>query len=286
MPRPTGSTRGLQGRPEPFEASQAQAGTPAQAEIPGDVSDTFERTIAEGAFRMERSWSGLLATGMVGGMDVGMGVLALLLVEHLTGNKALAALAFGTGFIALTLAGSELFTENFLVPVAAVVAKRAGTFQLARLWAGTLVANLVGGWVLMGVVSVGLPQLHPYALKLGEHFARQGETPASFATAVLGGVVITLMTWMQQGDPSTLARLTSAVVAGFLLAAGSLNHAIVASLEMFAALQAGAPFGYGTWAGVVGWAIAGNAVGGMGLVTGLRLAQVGPRKIQEEIRDH
>ena len=171
------------------------------------------------------------------------------------------------------------------MPVAAVVAKRASLSHLARLWIGTLVANLVGGWVLMGVVSAGLPELHPYALKLGEHFARQGETTASFATAVLGGVVITLMTWMQQGELSTVGRLASAVMAGFLLAAGSLNHAIVASLEMFAARQAGAPYGYGTWAAVAGWAIVGNAVGGMGLVTGLRLIQVGPRKIQEEI-DH
>ncbi len=49
-------------------------------------------------------------------------MLALLVVKQATGNDLLAAVAFSIGFIALTLAGSELFTENFLVPVAALAA--------------------------------------------------------------------------------------------------------------------------------------------------------------------
>ena len=70
------------------------------------------------------------------------------------------------------------------------------------------------------------------------------------------------------------AKLVAAVVAGFLLAAGALNHVIVVSLEMFAALQAHAPFGYADWAGMAAWAALGNTVGGIGLVTVLRLLQV------------
>ena len=73
-----------------------------------------------------RSWLQLIATGLLGGLDIGVGVLALLLVEHLTGNRAaVGGLHSRAGFIALTMARSELFTENFLVPVAAVVAKEA-----------------------------------------------------------------------------------------------------------------------------------------------------------------
>jgi formate-nitrite transporter family protein len=44
---------------------------------------------------------------------------------------------------------------------------------------------------------------------------------------------------------------------------------------MFAALHVGAPFGYADAAGVVAWAAFGNAVGGIGFVTVLRLIQVG-----------
>ncbi len=92
---------------------------------PRDEEATFDRTVDEGRQRLGRSWLQLIAKGLLGGLDIGLGVLALLLVEHLTGNALLAGLAFATGFIALALARSELFTENFLVPVAAVVAKEA-----------------------------------------------------------------------------------------------------------------------------------------------------------------
>src|SRR5205814_1460964 len=145
-----------------------------------ELQQTFDRTVEEGTYRISRSWQSLLATGAVGGLDVAMGVFALVLVKSETKSEVLGALAFSIGFIALTLANSELFTENFLV----------------------------------------------------------------------------------------------AVVAAFLLAAGSLNHVIVVSIEMFAALQAHAPFGYADWAGMAAWAAFGNTIGGIGLVTILRLVQV------------
>jgi formate/nitrite transporter FocA (FNT family) len=94
-----------------------------------DLSSTFERTVDEGEFRLHRSWPRLLATGLVGGADVSLGVFALLIVEEATGDKLLAALAFSIGFVALTLANSELFTENFLVPLLAVAAAKAPALQ-------------------------------------------------------------------------------------------------------------------------------------------------------------
>jgi formate/nitrite transporter FocA (FNT family) len=80
----------------------------------------------------------------VGGIDVGVGVLAYLVVDHATGQPLLAA-AFPIGFIALLLAGSGLFTENFLVPVTARAAGHGSWPRLVRLWLVTLAANLAGG---------------------------------------------------------------------------------------------------------------------------------------------
>ena len=53
------------------------------------------------------------------------------------------------------------------------------------------------------------------------------------------------------------------------------------SLLTFAALHAGAPFGYLHWLGVAGLATVGNMVGGLGLVTMLRLVQVGQERIAQ-----
>jgi len=245
------------------------------------LQPVFERTVAEGEYRLHRTWPGLLATGAVGGLDVGMGVFGLLLVKESTHNEMAAALAFAIGFIAITLANSELFTENFLVPIATLAAGQCSLVELVRLWLGTLALNLAGGWVLMAFVIGGFEKLRPTAVEVATHYTHQGIGWSSFATAVLGGTVITLMTWMQQSTESVPAKLLAAISAAFLLAAGSLNHAIVVSIEMFAALHAGAPFGYLDWLGMLGWACLGNMIGGIGLVTVLRLVQVGGNVVTE-----
>lgn len=248
------------------------------------VHSTFRHSVAEGVARLGRSWPSLLSTGFMGGLDVSLGVLAMLVVIEATGSVMAGSIAFSIGFLALALGRSELFTENFLVPVAAVAAKKARLPLLLRLWAGTLVMNLLGGWIFAWLIVKGLPQLAPDAIRLATHFA---ELPFLEATALglMGGTSITLMTWMEHGAEAAIGRLAAVVAVAFLLAAAHLNHVIVVSIEMFVALHSGeAPFGYLDWLRVAGWATVMNMVGGLLLVTLLRLVQVGRRKIEEASR--
>ena len=240
-----------------------------------ELEQAFRRSVDEGRRRLSRRTWPLLATGLLGGIDVGTGVLALLLVEHETGNALLAGLAFSIGFIALTLARSELFTEDFLVPVSTVIARQARLRMLLRLWAGTLAANLVGGWLFTALVLMGFPQFAQTAVEAGSYYVELGLGQRAFALAVVGGAVITLMTWMQHSTESSGLKLVPAVTGAFLLAGAQLNHAVVNSLLMFSALHTGrAPFGYADWAATAGLAAVGNLVGGLLLVTLLRLFQV------------
>ena len=50
----------------------------------------FERLVEEGDERLSRAWLPLIATGLLGGVDVGTGVLAYFLVQHYTHNTLLA----------------------------------------------------------------------------------------------------------------------------------------------------------------------------------------------------
>ncbi|MBW3574025.1 MAG: formate/nitrite transporter family protein [Actinobacteria bacterium] len=271
-PPPAGRRPSRRGLPTKEERSQSDE----------ELQGAFVKTVDEARRRLNRSWPSLFATGTVGGIDVGLGVLALLLVKEATGQELLAALAFSIGFIAITLGRSELFTENFLVPVTAVVTGKSSVGTMLRLWSGTAVTNLAGGWVFMALVSVGLPELRQTAVDLGRHYPEMGIGSTTFASAVIGGAAITLMTWMQRGTDSVPAKLVAAVAIAFLLAGGRLNHAIVVSLEMFAALHVGAPFGYADWLGMASWAALGNLVGGIALVTVLRLVQIGRTALDAE----
>jgi formate/nitrite transporter FocA (FNT family) len=92
------------------------------------------------------------------------------------------------------------------------------------------------------------------------------------------------MTWMERSTPSVPAKLVAAVSAAFLLGAGPVVHAVVNTLEMFAALQVGAPFGYLLVGKLLVVITLGNVVGGLGFVTVLRLVQVGSGTVKEQRR--
>lgn len=245
-----------------------------------EIEEAFDRLVDEGQERLERPLLALISTGTLGGIDVGTGVLAFLIVKAHTGDTLLAGLAFSVGFVALLLARSELFTENFLVPVTAVAARCGTVRQLGRLWGVTLVTNLVGGLLMMWILMTARPDLHETAIEIGTHYAELGVSLRSFMLAVLAGAVITLMTRMQHATESLGVQLVPAILFGALLAGGELFHCILDSLFMFAAMIAGADFGPTEWLVALTWSIFGNLVGGIGLVTGLRLLRV-TRRVEE-----
>jgi formate/nitrite transporter FocA (FNT family) len=238
--------------------------------------------VDEGTQRLHRTWREVVVTGFFGGTEVAMGVLAFLSVLHATHNQLVAGLAFSIGFLAMLLGRSELFTEGFLVPVTTVAAKRASVAQLIKLWGGTLVANLVGGWILMWLIVTAFPKLRDQAIESATHFATAPLTLETMALAVLGGMAITLMTRMQHGTDEMFGKVAAAVAIAFLLAGLGLFHSVLDSLLIFGALIAGgAPFGYLDWLAWFGYTVLGNVVGGLALVTLLRLLRSKERLQQE-----
>ncbi|MGN6609042.1 MAG: formate/nitrite transporter family protein [Jatrophihabitans sp.] len=252
-----------------------------------EIEEAFDRLVGEGSDRLARPWPSLLATGFLGGVDVGVGVLAALTVERATGDKLVAALAFSIGFIALLLARSELFTENFLVPVIAAVARPGHWTQLLRLWVVSLATNLAGGLVMAAITMAALPDLHEVAISTGTHYARLGVSWRSFWLAVLAGVVITLLTRMQHASDDLLVKLVPAVVMPFVLVGGQLFHSVLDSIFMFAGLCTNAaPYSWWDWLAALGWSSLGNMVGGLTLVTGIRALRVTHRLAEERDDAH
>jgi formate/nitrite transporter FocA (FNT family) len=254
---------------------------PAGSRDEPELEETYERLVANGHQRLDRPLLPLISTGLLGGVDIGVGVLIYLVVEAETGNPLLASLAFTIGFVALLLANSELFTENFLVPVISVVAKVGTVAQLLRLWIVTLVANLVAGFAMAGMIVLALPSVHEVAVKSGTHFATLGVSWRSFFLAVLAGAVITLMTRMQNATENLGVRVVAAVLMSFVLVGAQLFHSVLDSILMFAGLLTGdADYDYLDWLGAFGWSTFGNLVGGLFLVTGIRLLRI-PHRVAE-----
>ncbi len=250
--------------------------------IEDELEDAFNRMIGEGTQRLHRPWREVLTTGFFGGTEVAMGVLAYLSVLSATHQPLLAGLAFSVGFLALLLGRSELFTEGFLVPVTTVVAKRASVAQLLKLWSGTLLANLVGGWLIMWLVMTAFPKLRSQTIESARHFIEAPLSAETLALGLLGGMVITLMTRMQHGTDSMPGKIAAAVAGAFLLAGLQMFHSILDSLLIFGALISGdAPFGYLDWLAWFGYTAPANVLGGLVLVTLLRLIRSKDRLKEE-----
>ena len=249
-----------------------------------DPADIWDAGLDEGERRLSRSGAGLLATGVVGGVDIMLGILAMtvtsgamsLVMPNETAH-VIGSLAFGIGIAFLIVGRSELFTENFLVPVTAVFHGRTRWTKLPRLWLGTLIGNLVSLFVLAAIfVRAGLvpPDALDAASEMAETFA-QRDFVSALLSAIVAGTVMTLLTWLVHAAGSDGARLGIALLIGFVLAAPSLNHAVVSFGEM--------SFGILADRGSADWddlaqnfpvAVLGNLLGGLTFVTLARLVQV------------
>jgi len=245
--------------------------------------DIYERTKEEGARRLERPLLEEISTAVAAGFDIVAGILALALVqsqlEHSMGKHAahvFGSLAFGIGFVFLVVGRGELFTENFLVPVAGLDRRDAASWRnLAKLWLTSPLFNILGGLVV--ILFVTAHSVLPFGtgatlVDLAGTIHANGVL-ALFLSAVFAGALITAMTWFVEGQTSMLVRAVVAGLAAFLLALGSFNHVIVVTLELIFGYRFGAHMHWSFIAGNFALAAAGNMVGGLGLVTLNRLTQ-------------
>lgn len=233
--------------------------------------EEFRTTVAEGANRLNRTWRALVITGLFGGIDVGLGLMAMLAVLHATGSELLGGLAFGIGLYAMRLAHSELFTEDFLLPINAVVSRHGTWGQLLRLWATTLVTNLVGGWAFAWIVVAAFPAYEGVLVESAMGYMEKGLTLETAALAVLAGFTITLITRMNQGSSEGIATLANSLISGLLVVGLGMLHGALSSAVIFGAMHAGADIPYLDWLIWFCWVIPLNMVGGLVILAVPRL---------------
>jgi formate/nitrite transporter FocA (FNT family) len=244
----------------------------------------YERTKREGKRRLARPLTEEMSTALAAGFDIVVGIVVMGLVVHFLqkqfGREAahvFGALGFGVGFVFLVVGRGELFTENFLVPLAGLDDEddKSSWRNLAKLWTISPLFNVVGGLVIILIVTTHsvLPFGTGAALvDVAETVHANGKL-ALFMSAVFAGALITAMTWFIEGQTTMLPRMLVAWIVGAILALGTLNHVIVVTLELIFGYRYGAGYAWTFIATNFVIAAAGNIIGGIGLVTLNRLTQ-------------
>ncbi|MFN2569226.1 MAG: formate/nitrite transporter family protein [Candidatus Dormibacteria bacterium] len=244
-----------------------------------------QRAEGVGEERLDRSAADILITGVIGGVEVSLGGMAAMLVLgssmaaapslHLYGGLALAGLVFPIGFLFVILGRSELFTENFLIPVVSVVNRQRSIGSLAELWSLSWVGNLLASAFMALLLSIPHAIGDPIRDGYTAYTAHKLDVPVlgMFVSAILAGLVMTVLTWLVLAIRHPVGKIVAIWAGGYVLFASNLSHVIVSATVVMVGLG---PSGHSVRDAAIFLlvATAGNLVGGVGFVTLFRLAQV------------
>ena len=235
-----------------------------------------------GGRRLHRPLFESVITGLIGGMSVSFGAIALAWAAASAGGNddgvahIAGALAFPVGFVILLVGKSELFTEDFFLPVTAVLEREGRLVELARLWGVTLAFNLVGVLIFALLISrPGVLSSGPTDVLIGIAERKVDYSlSTAFIKALFAGWLMTLLTWLIVAAEGFGAKLVIVWIVGSLIVLAEFNHVVISASEMWIAMLSGGSMSTSEWftANFLP-SLAGNIVGGVIFVTLLHYVQ-------------
>jgi formate/nitrite transporter FocA (FNT family) len=259
---------------EPNERVKAREEESLNAKI------THEVIRIEGEKELERTSAALWWAALAGGLSMGFSLVAEgLLRAHLPDapwRPLITKLGYPVGFVIITLASHQLFTENTITPIVPLLRKRtlAMLRNVARLWAIVFAGNIVG--VIIFAWMLGRTELfEPDVKKAFEDIGREAIRATFFVTLWRGvgaGWLIALMVWMLPAASSS--KVAVVAIMTYLVGLGGLAHIVAGSADVLV-LVANGQIGWGGY--VTSFMIpaaVGNAAGGLAFVAAPNHAQV------------
>jgi formate-nitrite transporter family protein len=241
---------------------------------------THEVVRIEGEKELERTSAALWWAALAGGLSMGFSLVGEgLLRAHLPDTNwrpLVTKLGYPIGFIIITLASHQLFTENTITPIVPLLRKKtlAVLRNVARLWAVVFVGNIVG--VIMFAWILGRTELFEPNVKEAFHDIGLEAIKATFLVTLLRGVVagwlIALMVWMLPAASSSKVAVIGIMT--YVVGVGGFAHIIAGSADVIFLVATGV-IGWGTYlSAFMIPALLGNIVGGLTFVAAPNHAQV------------
>jgi formate-nitrite transporter family protein len=224
------------------------------------------------------AWSGLAA-----GISMGFSFAAEgLLQSHLPSAKwtpLVSKLGYAVGFLIVVLGRQQLFTEQTLTAMLPLLSRdrpHGVLWNVARMWAVVLAANLVGA-ALFAAATVWAPvfpaDVHAELARIGHEAMTYGFS-STLARGVFAGFLIATMIWLLPGaGPS---RLWIVIILAYVVGIGGFAHIIAGSTECFYVVFTGERSLSEYVLKFLIPSFIGNASGGVALVAALAHAQHAP----------
>lgn len=205
---------------------------------PPDARVIHEIIREDGEKELERrpasiAWSALGAGLSMGFSFLTMAVIKSGLPEGAAWAKLVAGFGYTVGFLIVVLGRQQLFTESTLTAILPLLTRRDAetAYQVARLWAIVLVANVVGTLIFAWVIShEGLfdPEVFKALRTVAEEALKDSFWPM-LIKAILAGWLIALMVWLIPGAGQ--GRLLLILILTYVVAIAQFSHIIAGSAE-------------------------------------------------------
>jgi formate transporter len=243
----------------------------APQEIAARVADV-------GVAKTHLPWLTQALLGVLAGAFVGLGALMFTLVASdatlgFAASRFLGGLVFSLGLVLVTVAGAELFTGNNLIAMA-WAGGHVSTAALLRNWVIVGAANFVGAaglallvwWSGQGALNQGA--VAHAAVRIA---VAKAELPwlEAFFRGVLCNVLVCMAVWMAMAGRSVVDKTVAVVFPITAFVAAGFEHSIANMYFFPLAMLLGAPLTAADMARNLLPVIAGNIVGGRGLVAGV-----------------
>lgn len=199
----------------------------------------YEIIRVEGEGELARGFGALWWSGLAAGLSIGLSTVSqALLATYLPDEPwkpILGKLGYSVGFIVVIMARQQLFTENTLMAVLPVIARRRLKWLLVmfRLWGIVLLANLVGCLIFAAAIAYTsmLPiEVEDNVRTIAEHLMANSAMDM-FVKGIAAGWLIAALVWVLPSAENTEFFLIGLLT--YLIALGGFTHVIAGSVEAF-----------------------------------------------------
>src|SRR4051812_26865585 len=240
----------------------------------------YKAILKEGEDELERSSSALFWSGLAAGLSMGFSFITEGLLHahlpHARWTPLITKFGYPMGFLIVVLGRQQLFTENTLTPILPLLKEKKSDafFNVLRLWAVVLIANLLGALAIAFAVA----KTNAFDEDIRQSFVQLGHNSMTHGfgavlwRAIFAGWLVVLMVWLLPFAEA--ARVWVIIILTYLIGMGAFPHVIAGSVNVFALAAAGAKPWSDVLLSYVLPALIGNIIGGGTPVTALNHAPV------------
>ncbi|WP_425390548.1 formate/nitrite transporter family protein [Ekhidna sp.] len=258
---------------------------------PKPIGDILQEQIKIGLEEYNRSSRNMFFSALAAGMEIGFSLYVIAIIYSYLGDgdpttlHFALALGYPIGFVLVVLGRSELFTEQTTLAVLPVLNGHKRIPQLLKLFGIIYFGNLVGGYIIGGLLVVLTPPIEVIELESYYHIAHKMikyDSWVIFGSALLAGWLMGLLSWLVTSSQETISRIFIVILITFIIGLGNLHHSIVGSIEVFAGLISSPDISIGDYIHFQWYTTIGNIIGGVLFVSIIKYASINYFKSSKE----